>query len=136
MLQPLSGLRTLTCVGTSLPSALFPYLWGLVLLRGPYSVLSSSAVSSMGCQRLRTWYGGCPLSIPRHVVSVASHSRMPTRAEWKVSGSPPSSTCQDLARHGLSPSLLFPYSHSPAPLGSKDSGASSLPLRTYTLPVH
>ena len=29
--------------------------------RGPYSVLGSSAVSSVGCQRLRTWYQGLPL---------------------------------------------------------------------------
>ena len=52
------------------PCFLFPYLWslvplwGLVLPRGPYSVLSSSAISSMGCQRLRTWYQGLPLVHP------------------------------------------------------------------------
>jgi hypothetical protein len=63
-----------------------------VLPCGPYSVLSSSAVSSMGCQRLRTWYGGCPLSTPRRVGSVASHSQMPTGGgAWKASGSPPTS---------------------------------------------
>jgi hypothetical protein len=30
----------------------------------PYSVLSSSAISSIGCRRLRTWYRGCSLSTP------------------------------------------------------------------------
>ena len=31
----------------------------------PYSVLSSSAVSSVGCQRLRTWYrGAAPWQLP------------------------------------------------------------------------
>jgi hypothetical protein len=40
-----------------------------VLLLDPYSVLSSSALSSVGCGRLRTWcvwgrWGGCPLSFP------------------------------------------------------------------------
>ena len=35
--------------------------WGRVPPQGPYSVLSSSAVSSVGCQRLRTWYQGLPL---------------------------------------------------------------------------
>ena len=43
------------------PCPLFPYLQGLVLPWGPYSVLSSSAVSSMRCQRLRTCYRGLPL---------------------------------------------------------------------------
>jgi hypothetical protein len=56
----------------------FP-LWGQVSPWGRYSVLSSSAISSMGCQRLRTWYGGCPLSNPCHVGSVASHRQMPTQ---------------------------------------------------------
>ena len=46
--------------------------------QGPYSVLSSSAVSSVGCQRLRTWYQGLPLVHPYHVGLVASHSQMPT----------------------------------------------------------
>ena len=45
---------------------------------GPSSVLSSSAVSSMGCQRLRTWYRGLPLVHPQLCGSVASHSQMPT----------------------------------------------------------
>jgi hypothetical protein len=40
-------------------SSLHP--WGQVLQGVLYSVLSSSAVSSMGCQRLRTWYLELPL---------------------------------------------------------------------------
>ena len=51
--------------GNLSPSALFPCLPGLVLLRGPYSVLSSSAISSVGCSRLRTWFWGLPLVHPR-----------------------------------------------------------------------
>ena len=61
--------------GNLSPSALFLYP------QDPYSVLSSSAISRMGCQRLRTWYGGCPLSTPCHVGSVASHSQMPTQGQ-------------------------------------------------------
>ena len=40
------------------PSALFPYLQDQVAPWGPYSVLSASAVSRVGCRRLRTWYRG------------------------------------------------------------------------------
>ena len=54
------------------PCPLFPYLWGIVLLQGYSSVLIFSAVSSVGCWRLRTWYGGCPLT--------TSH-QMPTRGQ-------------------------------------------------------
>jgi hypothetical protein len=42
-------------------SALFPYFQGQVLLWGPYSILRSSTISSVGCWRLRTWYLGLPL---------------------------------------------------------------------------
>ena len=75
----------------SLPS--LPYLQLQVLPQSPYSVLRSSAISSMGCQRLRTWYRGLPLVHPQLCGSVASHSQMPTQGTWKASGSPPMSAC-------------------------------------------
>ena len=47
------------------PSVLSPISPGPgVLLRGPYSVLCSSAISRVGCQRLRTWYRGLALVHP------------------------------------------------------------------------
>jgi hypothetical protein len=49
----------------SSPCPLFPYLQDLVLPQGPYSVLSSSVISIVGCQRLSTWYQGLPLVHPR-----------------------------------------------------------------------
>jgi hypothetical protein len=104
VLQPWTRLRTLTCVGTTQcppplsPCPLFPYLRGLVPPWGPYSVLSSPVISSLGCWRLRTWYWGLPLvhllPTPSSVESVASHSpdQMPTwggmESVWQYSPSP------------------------------------------------
>jgi hypothetical protein len=84
VLQPRTRLKTLACVGTTQrplsPSTLSPYLHSLVPPRGPYSVPSSSAVSSMGCQRLRTWYWELPLVHPPTMWgSVALHRQMPTQ---------------------------------------------------------
>jgi hypothetical protein len=78
VLQPRIELRTLTCMGPSFPLPSLPASPGPGAARGPYSVLSSSAISSVGCWRLRTWYGGCPLSTPCRVGSVSSHSQIPT----------------------------------------------------------
>ena len=64
MLQPLTGLRTVDCMGTTQhPHSPCPLPLSLELSAawGPYSVLSSSAISSVGCQRLTTWYLGLPL---------------------------------------------------------------------------
>jgi hypothetical protein len=78
---------------------------------GPYSVLSSSAVSSVGCQRLRTWYGGCPVvhPPPHHVGSVDSHKQ-------------PSSVCPENQNSGgteaFSPSPSSPIPTSPHRLAS------------------
>ena len=64
-LQPRTGPRALTCMGTTqhlpLPLPFPPYASGLTKLPpGPPFVLSSSAISSLGCQRLRT----CCLRLP------------------------------------------------------------------------
>jgi hypothetical protein len=110
VLQPWAGLKTLACVGTSfpLPSS----------CRGPYSVLSSSAVSSMGCWRLRTWYRGLPLvHLPAMWGQWLHIARWPPGALWKVSSSPPASTCPEHRNSGRTPALpLSPLPiHPPAP---------------------
>ena len=68
MLQPQTRLRTLTLIKTtqlpSFPLPSLPLSPGPSAALGPYSVLSSSAVFSMGFQRLRTWYWGLPLIHP------------------------------------------------------------------------
>jgi hypothetical protein len=86
------------------PSALFRYLRGLVPTRGPYSVLSSSAVSSVGCQTLRTWYRGLPLVHPM----LCGVSGFPPRAVWKASSSPPTSTRPDHRNSGWTRALSLP----------------------------
>ena len=48
---------------------------GPVLPQGPYSVLSSSVVSSVGCLRLGTWYLGLPLV--HHLLSGVSGFTQP-----------------------------------------------------------
>jgi hypothetical protein len=103
---------------------LFLYLQGLVPPWVPYSLLIS-AVSSVGCQRLRTWYGGgggCPFPPPALLHAVQGQwlhtARCPPGALWKASRSPPLSACPEHRNSGLtglSPSLLFPYYHPPPP---------------------
>jgi hypothetical protein len=72
------------------PCSLIPYPRGQVLPRGPYSVLSSCVVTSVGCvgcQRLRTWYLGLPLV--HHLPCGVSGLVCPPRAPelWRVAGS-------------------------------------------------
>jgi hypothetical protein len=83
----------------------------------PYSVLSSSAVSSLGCQRLRTWYQGLPLVHPRPCgVSGFTQPDAHPRPSGKYSAvllHLPAQSTGILAGCGVSPSHLFPYTHSP-----------------------
>lgn len=124
MFQPLTGLKTFACVGTTQhphplsPCPLFLSLQGLVLPWGPYSVLSFSTVSNMGCWRLRTWYQRMPLvHLPHCVGSVASHSQMPTRGPHGGQSScicPPRAPRSSDWTRALSPSpllLLHPWPH-------------------------
>jgi hypothetical protein len=79
--------------------------------QGPYSVLRTSAVSSVGCWRLRTWYGGCPLSTPLCGVSgfTQPNARLGLRGKHTaVLPSLPAQSTGTLARCGLSLTPLFP----------------------------
>jgi hypothetical protein len=90
--------------GNPSPFALFPYPQDL------YSVLSSSAISSRGCQRLRTWYWGLPLVHPPTPVwgQWLHKARCPPGDEWKMSDCQSTGTLLNLG----SPSLpLYPQPH-------------------------
>jgi hypothetical protein len=95
------------------PCSLFPYLWSLMPPQGPYSVLSSSAVSSVGCQRLRTWYWGLPLIHPSPALwgQWLHIARCPPGAAWKASGSSSASACPEHRNSGQ----MWALSHSPLP---------------------
>ena len=85
------GPRTLAHMKTTQhPLSFPPFSFGADKVpQGPHSVLSSSAVSSMGCPRMKTWYLGLPLVHPLpswH--SVASHP-------WKGYSSPSMFTCPE-----------------------------------------
>ena len=84
-----------------------------VLPWDPYSVLRSSAISSMGCQRLRTWYWGLPLVHPPQCgVSGLTQTDAHPGLHGKHSAVLPQMLAQStgtLAGSGLSPSPLFPY---------------------------
>jgi hypothetical protein len=134
VLQPQTGLRTLACVGTLSPCPLFLYLRGLVLFWDPYSVLISSAVSSVGCWRLKTWYRGCPLSTHPHPQPSGVSGFTQPDAHLGPSGkrpavllSPPAQSTETLAGCGLSPSPLFPYTHSPTSRAIHSPGKEGLP---------
>jgi hypothetical protein len=119
-----AGVRTLACVGTTQwPSFPLPSLsvspgppWG------PYSVPSSSAVSSMGCQRLRTWYQG--LSLVHHLPCGVSGFTQPDAHQGPrgkrlaVLLSLPAQSTGTLV--GLGHSLLLPSSPTPTALQPTD----------------
>jgi hypothetical protein len=85
--------------------------------RGPYSVLSSSAISSVGCWRLRTWYQGLPLV--HHLPCVVSGLTQPDAYQGPRGKRAQSSRiCPPRAPElwqdtGSFPPLSFPHSHSP-----------------------
>ena len=118
MLQPLTGLRTLDCMGTTqhpLSPCPLPLSPGRVPPQGPYSVLSSSALSSVGCQKLRTWYLGLPLV--HHPLCGVSGLTQPD-AHLGPHGKHSSGLCHlpaqitgTLVGHGHT--LLLPSSHTP-----------------------
>jgi hypothetical protein len=121
--RPDQGL--LACVGTNKrprPCPFLPSVLGSVLrgwAGGGHSVLSFSAVSNVGCQRLGTWCLG--LSLVHHQLSwdsMASHSQIPTQGLME---SMRQSSCVCLPK---APELWwdmvslplpsFPHTHSPA----------------------
>ena len=84
---------------------------GQVPPRSPYSVLSSSAISSVGCWRLKTWYLGLPFV--HHLLwgQWSNTARCPPRALWKVCVVLPCLPIQStgtLEGSGFSPTPLFP----------------------------
>ena len=138
MLQPWTGLKTLPCVGTSqcplFPCPLFPYLQGRVLPWGPYSVLSSSAISSCGMPKTENLVlGDAPFPPLCHVGSVASHSQIPTQGQVE-SILQSSSICSARPEHqnsgwtqALCPTSLFPYTHAPPPPHTSSNNTTPAP---------
>ena len=61
LLLTLSSLLSPICLHPSTSDNYFIWPWGSVSPQGPYSVLSSSVVSRVGCQRLGTWCLELPL---------------------------------------------------------------------------
>ena len=106
---------------SSAPSS--PALYSLNLqdqvpLHGPYSVLISSTISSVGCWTLRTWYMGLPLV--QHPLCGISGSKQPdTHLGLRGKHAWSSYTClprapelwQDTGSLSLS---YFPHTHDPA----------------------
>jgi hypothetical protein len=97
------------------PCPLLPSALGLMSSPwGPHSVLSSSEVSRVGCQRLGTWCLGLPLvHNPPSWGQWLHTARYPPGASWKACGSLPESTSPDHQNSGgrrvLSP--LSPHIH-------------------------
>ena len=127
VLQTQTGLKTLTCLGTNQcspsPPALSSNISGAECHPwGPYSLLSSSAISSVECRRLRTWYWGLPLVHPlpcgvSGLTQPDAHPRCPPGATWKASSSPPMSTCPEHLNSDQRQALslpIYPYVHAPA----------------------
>jgi hypothetical protein len=81
VLQPRTGLKTLTCVGTTqylLSLCPLPVSLGPSAIPGPLFCSQLLCHIQCGMPETETSTGGCPLSTPHHVGSVASHSQMPT----------------------------------------------------------
>ena len=111
MLQPWTGLRTLACVGTSL---------SLPLPKSPGSLFCSQLLCNIqrGMPETEKLVSGVAPFPPPAVWGQWLHiARCALGAEWKVSGSPLTSACPEHRNSGrmraFSPSLLFPYTHSP-----------------------
>lgn len=83
-----------------------------MLPQGPYSVLSSSALSSVGCRRLGTWYLGLPLvhHPPCGVSGLTQPDTHPGLCENHSAVLPrlPTKSTGTLAGCGFSPIPLFP----------------------------
>ena len=99
------------------PCPLLPSSPARVLPRGPYSVLRSSGISSVGCQRLRTWCLGLPLV--HHQPSGVSGFTQPDihlgLCEKCVAVLPrlPTQSTGTLAECRFSPTSSFPHTHGP-----------------------
>ena len=95
-------------MGTSLP---------LLSSRISYSVLIFSAISSVGCWRLRTWYQGL-LLVHSLLCGVSGFTQLDVHL-GSDGKSPavllllPAQSTGTLAGCGLPPSLLYPYTYSP-----------------------
>ena len=89
-----------------------------VLPQGPYSVLSSSAISSVGCQRLRTWYLGLPLvHHPPCGVSGLTQPDAHPGPSGKCPAALPASACPEHWNSGRT--WVFSHSlYSPCPLSN------------------
>jgi hypothetical protein len=106
-------------------SALFPYLLGLVPPQGPYSVLSSSAISSGGCQRLRTWYLELSL-VHTQLCGVSSFTQPDAQPglhgkHLTVFLCMPTQSTGTLARCGFFPFPIFPHTHGPTDVSLESS---------------
>jgi hypothetical protein len=111
VLQPFSA-------SSSPPALSSVHPQGRMLPWGPYSVLSSSTLSSVGCRTLRTWYMGLPLV--QHPLCGISGSKQPdTHLGLRGKHAWSSYTClprapelwQDTGSLSLS---YFPHTHDPA----------------------
>ena len=118
MLQSKPGLRTLTCVETTqlpfFPSALSPLFPGPSA--APGAPILFSALFSMGCWRLRTWYQGLPLVHPTPC-GVTGFTQPDAYQGCVESSRQSSCICLPRAQElwpDASALALFPYTHSPA----------------------
>jgi hypothetical protein len=104
VLQPLTRLRTVACMGTSLPLPPLPHLRG------------------QGCCTRAPGIGGCPLSTSVTWARWLYTARCPPRTEWKASSSPPVSACPEHRNSGwmralsLPPLLLHPHAQNSSSL--------------------
>ena len=96
--------------GNLSPPAIFPYLQGVVLPWGPYSVLrfSSDCIQHGMPETDNLVLGASPCPPPAMWGQWLHTARCPPRAEWKVSRSPPPSACPEHSNSGRMWALSFP----------------------------
>jgi hypothetical protein len=103
--------RTLTCVGTSLPLPSSLISGAESVTPGPLFCSQLLCLIQCGMPETRTWYRDCPLSVrpPCCVRPAASHSQMPTRGLMEYC-SPPASTDPEHRNSGQTRALSLPSS--------------------------